>query len=143
MSIPVSTISPPANTAANAVPNAAAAAPPASIPTAQPASEIDKQDFAAMLRGVSAGPGGQATGAKPHEPSFLEHFASVQTANMKGVLQNSRDMLKQAPNMSLEEMVAFGADFKLNMTIATTQFQVATSVGKSAGKGIDTLMRNQ
>lgn len=140
MSIPVSGLTPPVGLSGSAT--GAPMSPGAN--SSKPVSEIDKQDFASMMKGFGADPVSQANAKQQaHEPSMLEKFASVQHDNMKNMFQSSRDMVKAAPGMKLEELAMASIEFKLNMSVTTMQFQVATSVGKSAGKGVDTLMRNQ
>lgn len=140
MSIPVPALNPSVGIGGS-TPGAPASLPPG---LSKPPSEVDKQDFASMMKGFGADPAMQAGGAqKPHDVSFLEKFASVQHANMQNMMQSSRDMVRAAPGMKLEELAMASIEFKLNLAVTTTQFQIATSVGKSAGKGVDTLMRNQ
>ncbi|MES2831673.1 MAG: hypothetical protein V4695_06750 [Pseudomonadota bacterium] len=140
MSIPVSGLNPSIGIggAAPGLPSAPGAS------AAKPVPEADKQDFASMMKGFGGNSLPDAN-AKPHahEPSILEKFATVQHDNMKNMMQSSRDMVRAAPNMKLDELAMASIEFKLNMSVTTMQFQVATSVGKSAGKGVDTLMRNQ
>ncbi len=143
MSIPVA----PPNLAAAPIPTAAAVTPGSSANAPKlstPVSEIDKQDFAALMKGTgnnSLPPLGLAS--QPAQPSFLESFATTQTTSMKQMFQTARDLSQNSQNMSMHELSMAGIDFKMNMAIVSTQFQLATGVGKSAGKGVDTLMRNQ
>lgn len=140
MSIPVSGIAPPIN-ASDSLSKVPGSVPPG---FGGSASQADKQDFASLMKGFGADPSTQSTlKSKAHDPSFLEKFATVQKDNMQSLFQRSKDMLSAAPGMSLDELSMASVDFKINLAITTTQFQVATSVGKNAGKGVDTLMRNQ
>ncbi len=69
--------------------------------------------------------------------------AAKEIADMRELLQSTRDLVKAAPHLSMNEMAAFGHEMTLNFAITTTQFNVASNIGKTASKGVDTLMRNQ
>ena len=103
-----------------------------------------KQDFAAMMRSPSIdNVASLAPGMPGVAPSMLERFAATQKGNMQQLFESSRDLMKASPSMSMAEIMAHGNEFTMNMALTTTQFTLATTVGKSAGKGIDTLMKNQ
>lgn len=106
--------------------------------------EADKVEFSALMSSNANGTvlkidPVSSTGA----PSMIEKFAATQNADMRDLLQSGRDMLQMAPHMSMAEVVAFGNEMTMKIAITTTQFNVAGNFGKSAGKGIETLMRNQ
>ena len=76
-------------------------------------------------------------------PSLIEKFAVTQNADMRDLLQSARDLVKAAPKMSFSEITAFGNEMTMSLAVTTTQFNVAGNLGKSASKGVETLMRNQ
>lgn len=97
-------------------------------------SESDKHAFAALMEPVQHG---------PTALSALEKFANFQKMEMSDNLQSMRDFSAASPYLSMAESAGFGMEMSLKMTMTSAHFQVATNVGKNAGKGIDTLMRNQ
>ena len=107
-------------------------------------SDADKLAFAEMMRAPDVQTVASLLPASQVQPpSLLEQMARTQNLEINDVFQASRDIMKMAPHMSMTEMAAYGSEVTMNMTIATTQFSLAASFGKSAGKGVDTLMRNQ
>ena len=74
---------------------------------------------------------------------MIEKLAIRQVEDMKDMVQSNRDLLNAAPGMSMAEIVAAGNEMTLKMTMTTTQFSIAAAIGKSAGSGFQTLMKNQ
>jgi hypothetical protein len=124
-------------------PSDEAMAPP-DVDTGRQNQDADKEAFSALM---ASSPGGTVLKLDPVSrtgaPSMIEQFAATQNADMRDLLQSGRDMLQMAPHMSMAEVVAFGNEMTMKIAITTTQFNVAGNFGKSAGKGIETLMRNQ
>ena len=104
----------------------------------------DQETFAAMMRTPEVQTvASLMPAAQVPPPSLLEQMARIQNGEMRDVYQSSKDLLHLAPNMSMAEMTAYSNEVNMHMTIATMQFSLAATFGKSAGKGVDTLMRNQ
>ena len=121
------------------------AALPAVKPGISQGNELDRQTFAAMME-PSTAVDGSPTVQAPRGPtalSGLERFANLQKMEMQDNFQSIRDFSAAAPYLSMAESTAFGMELNMKMSVATTQFKVASGVGKNTGKGIDTLMRNQ
>lgn len=76
-------------------------------------------------------------------PSMIEKLAAGQVADLRDLVQSTRDLVRASPTMSMVEMVAAGGEMTLKMTLTTTQFSIAAAIGKSAGSGFQTLMKNQ
>ena len=104
----------------------------------------DKHEFSKLMDVVPPEDVSKPSTA-PHSTSLslLEHMAISHNTELRNLLEMARDSVHAAPGMSMAEMSAFGNEFGLRMMVSTTQFQIASSVGKSAGKGAETLMRNQ
>lgn len=111
-------------------------------PTAPNAS--DASLFASMMQSKDVSNVAQLS--KPSiasGPSMIEKLAVGHVADMRDLVQSSRDLIKDMPNMSMAEMVVAGSEMTLKMTMTTTQFSMASAIGKSAGSGFQTLMKNQ
>lgn len=76
-------------------------------------------------------------------PSMIEKLAIGQVADLRDLVQSTRDLVAASPNMSMVEMISAGNEMTLKMTVTTTQFSIASAIGKSAGSGFQTLMKNQ
>lgn len=76
-------------------------------------------------------------------PSMIEKLAIGQVADLRDLVQSTRDLVSASPTMSMAEMVAAGGEMTLKMTITTTEFSIASAIGKSAGSAFQTLMKNQ
>lgn len=111
--------------------------------TGNMATEADRQAFASLMQAPSSNVARLEPGTRISAPSMVEKFAASQNADMRDLLQSSRDLLKAAPNLTMGEMMAFGNEMTLNLAVTTTQYQVAGNCAKSASKGVETLMRNQ
>jgi hypothetical protein len=112
---------------------------------------LDEHAFASLM-GESATDPTAATAtatasasARPVDtsPSLMEHMAISHNSELRDLLEAGRHLSSSASTMSMAEVSGLGADFGLRMQVMTSQFQIATHVGKSAGKGFETLMRNQ
>jgi hypothetical protein len=108
---------------------------------------LDEHAFASLM-GESATDPAAATAsasARPVDtsPSLMEHMAISHNSELRDLLEAGRHLSSSASTMSMAEVSGLGADFGLRMQVMTSQFQIATHVGKSAGKGFETLMRNQ
>lgn len=107
-------------------------------------SASDASLFASMMQSKDVSNVAQLS--KPSSasgPSMIEKLAIGQVADMRDLVQSTRDLLRDMPNMSMAEMVAAGSEMTLKMTMTTTQFSMASAIGKSAGSGFQTLMKNQ
>lgn len=123
----------------------AASIAPEAKSTGSPANASDKEAFAALMEPVQ-GASGVAPVPVQHGPtalSGLEKLANVQKTEMQDNIQSMRDFSAAAPYLSMTESAGFGMELNVKMAITSAHFQVATSVGKNTGKGIDTLMKNQ
>jgi hypothetical protein len=105
--------------------------------------EADRQAFAALMQAPASSVARLEPGSKVAAPSMLEKFAATQNADMRELLQSTRDLVKAAPNLSMSEVMAFGNELTMNIAVTTTQYNVAGNFAKSASKGVETLMRNQ
>lgn len=116
--------------------------PGSGVPAQQP-TEADRHDFAALMQNPSPNAARLEPGAAVTAPSMIEHFAATQNADMRELMQSTRDLVKAAPSMSMSEVMAYGNEMTMNIAVTTTQYNVAGNLAKSASKGVDTLMRNQ
>jgi hypothetical protein len=142
--VPMS-ISPPVDwngTASFAAPPGTAGGNDTGQSIAQPA-EADRQAFASLMQSPASSVARLEPGSKVAAPSMLEKFAATQNADMRELLQSTRDLVKAAPNLSMSEVMAFGNEMTMNIAVTTTQYNVAGNFAKSASKGVETLMRNQ
>lgn len=106
--------------------------------------EADRQAFASLMQSPSQQNVARLDpGHRGAVPSMIEQFAATQNADMRELLQSTRDLIKAAPHLSMSEMMAFGNEITMNIAVTTTQFNAAGNFGKSASKGVETLMRNQ
>ena len=121
------------------------AALPVVKPDASHGNEIDRQTFAALMQPSEAIDGLPPVQAShgPSALSGLERFANLQKMEFQDNFQAMRDFSAAAPFLSMAESTAFGMELNMKISVASTQFKVASGVGKNTGKGIDTLMRNQ
>lgn len=115
----------------------------ASPQTAQPPTENDRHAFAELMGAPASTAAKLEPGAAFSVPSMIEQFAATQNADMRELLQSTRDLVKAAPNLSLSEMMAFGNETTMKIAVTTTQYSAAGNLAKSASKGVETLMRNQ
>lgn len=108
-------------------------------------SELDKQAFAALMDPEHVASGSQSMQVQHGSAALsgLEKFAIMQKTQMQNNMQSMRDLAGVMPYMSMAESAGFGMELQLNLTVTKAQFDVATNAGKSTGKSIDTLMRNQ
>lgn len=114
------------------------------IASAAAPSNSDASLFASMMQSKDVSNVAQLS--KPSDtssPSMIEKLAIRQVEDMKDMVQSNRDLLNAAPGMSMAEIVAAGNEMTLKMTMTTTQFSIAAAIGKSAGSGFQTLMKNQ
>lgn len=110
-------------------------------------SAHDAASFASLMNSPDVSNVAQLTPAshadKAGGPSIIEKIATNQTDNMRNLFQSSRDFISAVPHMSMAEVVSTGSDMTLKIAMSSTQFTIASSVGKSASGAVSTLMKNQ
>ena len=114
------------------------------IDTGSVPSASDASLFASMMQSKDISNVAQLSApASATGPSMIEKLAVGQVADLRDLVQSTRDLVSASPTMSMVEMVAAGGEMTLKMTMTTTQFSIAAAIGKSAGSGFQTLMKNQ
>lgn len=110
-------------------------------------SAHDAASFASLMQSPDVSNIAQLTPASHAEkaggPSIIEKIATNQSDNMRDLFQSSRDFISAVPHMSMAEVVSTGSDMSLKIAVSSTQFTIASSVGKSASGAVSTLMKNQ
>jgi hypothetical protein len=110
-------------------------------------SAQDAASFASLMQSPDVSNVAQLTPVshadKTGGPSIIEKIATVQTENMRDLFQSSRDFISAVPHMSMAEVMSTGSDMSLKIAVSSTQFTIATAVGKSASGAVSTLMKNQ
>lgn len=107
-------------------------------------SALDASLFASMMQSTDVSNVAQMSKASSASgPSMIEQLASGHITDLRDLVQSTRDLVSASPNLSMAEIVAAGSEVTLKMTITSTQFSIASAVGKSAANGFQTLMKNQ